>query len=227
MEKLTRSGATLRERVTEMIRREIVIGRYKPGERLNESDLAAQLDVSRPLVREALRQLEGEDLIEVVPYRGPIIAALNSTTTRQIYETRLALEVAAAGVFAESKDIAAKRRLRAAVDSIANALEVGDRDGVVRAKEVFYEALIAGGRNPVMGRYIRQLQARVSHLWSSSLSVPGRADQSQNELVAVANAILDGNPAEARAAYETYLANAAEVAIAVVDMATSEGWDVA
>src|SRR5690606_4668487 len=74
-----------------------VSGMFQPGSRLVESHLCAQLGISRPSLREALRSLEAERLIEIVPNRGPSIPALSWEEATAIYEVRELLEVEAAG----------------------------------------------------------------------------------------------------------------------------------
>ena len=68
--RVERVAAPLRHQVIESIRNAIVTGYFKPGERLLERRLCEMIGVSRTLVREALRQLESEGLIEVVAHRG-------------------------------------------------------------------------------------------------------------------------------------------------------------
>src|SRR5690349_13762377 len=89
---VVRHAATLRLQVEEKLRNAIAAGRFKPGERLVERDLCARLDVSRALIREALRQLEAEGLIVAVPHRGPVVASITVEEARQIYAVRALLE---------------------------------------------------------------------------------------------------------------------------------------
>lgn len=85
-----------RDGVIAQIRRGIVLGVLKRGDKLTELSLAGSLEVSRATVREALGQLSREGLVEVQPYRGLRVAGLDDTALRDLAQTRLALDVLAA-----------------------------------------------------------------------------------------------------------------------------------
>jgi DNA-binding GntR family transcriptional regulator len=208
---LDRPPAPLRRQLVDTLRREIVAGRWKPGERLIERELCEAFGVSRALVREAIRQLEGEDLLEVVPYRGPVVATLDATTARHLFGVRSALEGHAAATFAARHDPAAKRALKAAAAGLGAALRAADRPAIIAAKAAWYDALLAGAANPVLDAQVRQLLARMAQLWSSSLGVPGRPAAAAAEIRAIAAAIERGDAAAARAAAEAFLTSAAAI----------------
>src|SRR5512138_3023456 len=89
---IARESATLRLQVEEKLRKAIATGRFRSGERLVERELCALLGVSRPSVREALRQLEAEGLIVTIPHRGPAVATIDVHEARELYEVRALLE---------------------------------------------------------------------------------------------------------------------------------------
>jgi len=86
------SHRPLRDVVATEMRRLILDGTLKPGERLIEDRLAEQLGVSRNPVREAIRVLEAEGFLEVVARRGAFVATLSATQADDLFEVRLALE---------------------------------------------------------------------------------------------------------------------------------------
>ena len=85
-------GKTANEIVFETLRRQILHGALFPGTWLREQDLVEQLNVSRTPIREALRRLESEGLVEIVPYRGARVVALNAEDFREEDTVRAALE---------------------------------------------------------------------------------------------------------------------------------------
>ena len=87
--------ATLREIALERMRRAIISGLFEPGARLVERTLCDQLGVSRSVIREVIRHLEAEGLVEMLAKQGPIVARLEWDDARQIYEIRAALEATA------------------------------------------------------------------------------------------------------------------------------------
>src|ERR1700761_7225303 len=106
-------AAPLRREIETRLRSAITGGRFQTGERLVERELCEMLGVSRPSLREALRQLEAEELVTLVPNRGPIVSEVSIDEAREIYEVRAMLEGLAARLFvrrASNADIAALRK---------------------------------------------------------------------------------------------------------------------
>src|SRR5215212_7088024 len=95
-------AAPVRQKVVEVLRGAITAGRFAPGERLTERALCELTGVSRVSVREALRQLESEGLIEIQPNRGPMVSRLSRRDAESLYQMRGALEALAARLFAEA-----------------------------------------------------------------------------------------------------------------------------
>src|SRR5574344_2068817 len=91
----------LREVVCETLREAIISGVLRPGERLMEIQLAEELGVSRTPVREAIRKLELEGFVIMIPRRGTYVANLSIKDINDVYEIRISLDVLAAGLAAE------------------------------------------------------------------------------------------------------------------------------
>ena len=90
-----------RQQVLDGLRREIVSGRLAAGERITERSLIERFGVSRTVVREALRQIEAEGLVEIIPHRGPVVRKLKPSEAEDLYRIRGVLEGLAARLFAE------------------------------------------------------------------------------------------------------------------------------
>src|SRR5215469_13320378 len=88
--------AALRDQVVGNLRNAIINGQLAPGARLIERQMCELLGVSRTLVREALRQLEAEGWIRILPNRGPVVISMTPEEVRELYEVRSALEGIAA-----------------------------------------------------------------------------------------------------------------------------------
>ena len=88
LSKIERAPQTLRDLVQNRMRAAIIDGHFAPGERLVERPLCNQLGVSRTVIRETIRYLEAEGLVEVITNQGPIVATLNWDQARQIYDIR-------------------------------------------------------------------------------------------------------------------------------------------
>jgi DNA-binding GntR family transcriptional regulator len=98
--KVIQQAAPLRQEVVRLLREDILGQELLPGDRLTENALCDRYGVSRTVVREALRQLETENLITMRPNRGPIVAVLDEQEISAIYEVRRSLEGLAGELFA-------------------------------------------------------------------------------------------------------------------------------
>jgi len=211
-----RIAAPLRHSVTESIRSAIAAGLFKAGERLPERDLCEMTGVSRTLVREALRQLESEGLIDVVAHRGPIVARVTPEQAEGIYQVRMELEGLASQLFAERASAAQREALEAAFEDVKKSYESNEAIVRLNAKNRFYECLVEGSGNEALGTTLRMLNSRVTLLRATSLQAPGRMDASLAELQALMDALIAGDGRAARAAAARHVQRAAVAAIALL-----------
>jgi GntR family transcriptional regulator, trigonelline degradation regulator len=182
----------------------ITDGTFKPGDHMTERELCDRLKVSRPSIRETLRQLEAEGLVDIYPNRGAVVRELTRDTFVQLWEVRQALETLAAERFARSGRPEQIERFDDAIRRMDAALRSKDRKKIKIAKSEMFEAFVAGANSELLSDYVRQINVRLSFLWSSSLLVEGRGDESISELLALRSAVRAGNPDAARAAVLLY-----------------------
>jgi len=182
----------------------ITEGVFKPGDRITERELCERLKASRPSIRETLRQLEAEGLLDIYPNRGAVVRTLSVATVLEIWEIRLALETLIAERFARHGTPEQIERFENSIGHMDAALRSKDRTRIKAAKSAMFEAFASGGNNEMLAAYFRQINVRISFLWSSSLMVPGRPAESIGELQALLTAIKNRNPEAARAAVVLY-----------------------
>ncbi|MFD2239315.1 GntR family transcriptional regulator [Aureimonas populi] len=211
--KVERQAAPLRHGVTDSIRNAIALGHFRPGERMPERVLCEITGVSRTLVREALRQLESEGLVQVVPHRGPVVAKLSVKEAQDIYRVRAELEGLASELFAEAADDAAQARLREAFATLKAASVGASSLDRLRAKNAFYESLLTGSGNSALGTSLHFLNSRIMLLRAMSLQAPGRVEESIRELGALVEALVARDAAKARTLAVAHVGNAAKVAL--------------
>jgi DNA-binding transcriptional regulator YhcF (GntR family) len=108
-------AAPLRQQVVDRLRAAVIAGDLAPGQRLTERELIDRVGVSRTVIREALRQLESEGLVETVPNKGPVVRALSRAEAVDLYRIRASLEALAARLFIERAPPEAMDRLAAAL----------------------------------------------------------------------------------------------------------------
>jgi GntR family transcriptional regulator, trigonelline degradation regulator len=202
IQRIATIAAPVRSQVVEMLRAAITGGQFAPGERLIEKDLCDLMGVSRPSVREALRQVESEGLIVTIPNRGPTVSQLSVRDVASIYEVRGALEALAAQLFAAAASDEQVNELDAAVVQLEAAYKSGDIERIVAAKRVFYDVLLEGSGNSILPTLLRTMNARITQLRRVSLSSPKRAVSSRREIRAVLRAIKQRDP---EAAFKTSL----------------------
>ncbi len=209
-----RSAAPLREQVLEELREAIIAGKLSPGERLIERELNEMLQVSRTVVREALRQLQSEGLIAEDAKKGMVVRTLTESEARDLYAIRALLEGLAARLFVEHADDAQVKRLGEALERTAEAYESGDPRRVLRVKSQFYDILFAGAASEALSSMLAPLHARISRWRAMGLGHPQRSARRSKECIANLRALYaairrrDGPKAEHLMREETHLAGA-------------------
>ena len=203
----------VRVHLTQRLRTLIMDGELKPGANLIERELCERLDVSRPSLREALRQLEAEGLIDIIPNRGPMVRRIDSRSFHELWEVRLVLEPLVARRFALYGTPEQVDRLERAIRALERALRFKNVAAIKKAKRELSDAFAAGANNTALASYIQQINARLSFLWSSSLMFPERPAESISELHALLAAIRSRNPDAAQAAIVLHNENAKAIAL--------------
>jgi DNA-binding GntR family transcriptional regulator len=210
-----RIAAPLRDQVLDVVRQGILDFRLRPGQRLIERELMEQLGVSRATVREVIARLASEGLVTNIPQRGAIVTVLTAEEAADIYEMRVSLEGLAAHRFVERATPRQVKDLRAAFASYAEAAPAeGDNLERLRAKDAFYKVLFEGAASEPLTQLLTMLQSRVRLLRWTSLSVPGRPQETVKEIREIVEAIEAKDTAAAAAACARHVRNAASTALA-------------
>ena len=210
--RVDRNIKTLRELTLDKMREAIWSGHFQMGQRLVERDLCAQLDVSRTVVREALRHLESEGLVENLPHSGPAVATITANQARQIYEVRAMLEGRAARRCAESASPEDVKRLGDLNDAIQCAFRSGQHRDVILKTTAFYSALFDVAGLQIAGEVVDSLNARINQLRARTISSPGRQKQASAEMSEILTAIGNGDAELAERAAIRHIERVAELA---------------
>jgi DNA-binding GntR family transcriptional regulator len=187
---IDKAAAPLRRKVLETLRLSIVHGRLAPGSRLVERELIESLGVSRTVVREALRQLESEGLIDVVPNKGAVVRRLTPAEAKEIYTIRAVLEGLAARLFCENAAAAERAELDDALRATAEAYAEGDAETIFETKNRFYDALFRGAGSATLYDMIGALNARIWRWRALGVAHPKRSARRSRESVADLRAIV-------------------------------------
>ena len=148
---------TAQQHATEALRALIVRGDLRPGQRVNQEDLAAQLGLSVAPVREALRVLEHEGQLTYQPRRGYFVTELRFGDLQEIYALRAILEERAARQALPALDDEALERIAEAARDCVEAAEAGDVAAELAANRRFHFAILAAPGHPHVMRVIRLL----------------------------------------------------------------------
>jgi DNA-binding GntR family transcriptional regulator len=204
-------AAPLRREIETRLRSAITQGRFHAGERLVERELCEMLGVSRPSLREALRQLEAEQLVTLRPNRGPIVAEITVEEAAEIYEIRAVLEGYAARLFTRRASPAEVQHLRQTVRDLKKAERDSPSELLLDRKNKFYEVLLSGCHNRVIERVLGQLHNRIRLLRAETLA--GRTKAALAEIEKIVTAIERRNEDDTCQASTVHIERAAKFAI--------------
>lgn len=171
---------------------EILSGELSPGDRLDETKLAARFAVSRTPVREALHQLATAKLVELRPRQGAVVAAVTVQELLQMFEVMAELEAVCAGLAARRMTPDERQRLEESHKRCAALAEKGDIDAYYEENRVFHETLYAGAHNEFLENMTSSTRNRLSPYRRFQLHHPGRIRRSLQEHASVVEAIREG-----------------------------------
>lgn len=195
----------LREVVCETLREAIRTGALKPGERLMEIQLAEELGVSRTPVREAIRKLELEGYVIMMPRRGTYVASLSIRDVNEVFEIRTSLDSLASGLAAERITEEELERLKRLLALIGEYIEQNDMDKIVETDTEFHDLLYQASRNTRLVGIIFNLREQLTRFRSTSMSYPGRLKETLEEHSRIVDAIADGDVERAQKAAEDHM----------------------
>lgn len=203
----------VRQRAFENLRDAIISGQIKPGTRLIERELCEAMGISRASVREVIRQLESERLVDVQPRKGPIVSRLTLKQAREIYEVRCIFEMLLVDRFtrvATDPEIAALREI---FDQVIEAAGEKSSPRLVTLMFSFNDHMGKVVDHEVVRDILTQLNARISALRATSMAKPGRIEASVGEISEIMAAIEARDPERATRAVQTYVNNARDAAL--------------
>ena len=216
--------APIREQVASILRDAIIEMRLEPGKLLVERELCEMTQASRPSVREALRQLEAEGLVESLSGRGTIVAVTSPELATSVSEVRVELERLAVELFIKHAAPADIERFREAVEEVRAAADRGEGASVaaMRAMNRVYDVLLEGAGNPILMQMVNLLQRRVTQLRALALEQPGRTAQNVIELEAILESFTQRDVKSARSAAAFHVQQEARTALRALARAEDE-----
>jgi DNA-binding GntR family transcriptional regulator len=169
------SAHTLHQQVLEQIRSAILFGQVPVGERLREVELAARLGVSRVPVREALRQLERESLVQSSPHRGTVVMGIDEQEVDLLYHFRSELEAFAVRAVTRRPNLPEiVGRLQGLLDAMRLGARTGDVVEIAENDLEFHRTIVAGSDYRILARVWRSMDGPIRARVHRALNGPYR-----------------------------------------------------
>jgi DNA-binding GntR family transcriptional regulator len=188
------AGGPLHLEIYAEIKRGVLSGDIPPGTVLSEAELSRRWSVSRTPVREALRQLELDQLISWAPRRGATVARVTVRDLRDMVELRQALEGLAVRLAAERATDQDLHDLRAIRDGIDAAHRAGDIAGTIELDDAFHRRIALASGNRLLAAWAERILDRVRFARSMARSLPGQQEEFQKEHATILAAIASRDP---------------------------------
>ncbi len=206
----------LRDVVVESIRQAIISGQFPPGMRLMELQLAEEMGVSRTPVREAIRKMELEGLVVMIPRRGAYVADISIKDINEVYEVRTALDVLSAGLAAERIDKSEIQEMRELLAEEAALVEARDYPKIIDNDTAFHDVIYRASGNTRCMNIISNLREQITAIRGRSMPYPGRVEIMLKEHRAIFDAIAAGKVEKAQEAVRTHMENAEQTLLKVI-----------
>lgn len=194
-------------RAYQWVRTRVLDGTFPAGTMVTEGEVADAVSVSRTPVREAFLQLAAEEVLELYPKRGALVASVSATQLREVLTARLVIEPWAGAVVARRKDRSQTvKALREFTAEALAALAHDDDRAFREADREFHQCLMSAAGNHLIATFYTSLQDRQAR--GGSLAVrtdPQRAEQSMAQHTAIADAIERGDAAGAAEAVRAHI----------------------
>jgi DNA-binding GntR family transcriptional regulator len=195
----------LRDQAFLSLRKAILLGRFKPGQRLIEENLAQKMAISRTPVREALRKLELEGLVNYVPRKGVVVVGVSTEDALEIYAIRAVLEGFAAGLAAQKRTDRELRRLKMMLLEMEENIQLGKIARLHMLHTNFHTYIAKISHNPKLYQLIVSLREYVESFTDMSYFWPDRLQGLWAEHVEIVVAIREADVDRAERAARKHL----------------------
>ena len=210
----------LRDVVFETLRDAIIKQVLKPGERLMEIQLADEMGVSRTPVREAIRKLELEGLVVMVPRKGAYVAGVSMKDIHEVYEVRAALEMLAVSLAAEritDEELDALERQVLRESEAENSEGEKALDNIIYIDSTFHDIIYQAAHNQRLVQFVNILQEQLQRFRAASLSRPGRSKTALLEHKQIVEALAERNGELASKLAKEHIENAENAMISSME----------
>lgn len=199
---------SLRNKVFKYIKTQIITGQYNPGESLVESKLAEELGVSRTPIREAIRLLELEGLVETIPNKGAVVLGISPKDVEDIYAIRQLIEGLAARWAAERITTNELKELHKILDLMEFYASRQDLEEMANLDNKFHQLIFEASGSKILNLTLSNLHQYVQLARMESLKVPRRAEHTLQEHRCILESFIEKNPEKAEKALARHVRHA-------------------
>ncbi len=204
-----KSKKPLRETIYTDLKRQIISGQLPPGSRVVEIALADQLQVSRTVIREVIKQLELEGLVRITPYKGTEVARFSLKDIEEIYAIQATLEGMAADLSTAKMTEADKKDLHRIQKQLREALH--KTPGEWQKMNVrFHQFFIERCGNWRLQNLVKNQRDQFARYWRIILAIPGQRERNSSGHEKILKAIESGDSLKVRLAMEEHIHQAAK-----------------
>ena len=197
----------LRDVVFKTLRQGILTGELKPGERLMEIHLANKLGVSRTPIREAIRKLELEGLVTMIPRRGAEVAQITEKSMKDVLEVRKVLDHLSVELACDRITKEEKEQLKNACVDFEDAVRTGDFSKIAKTDVAFHDIIVAATRNMRLSQMVNNLAEQMYRYRFEYIKDSTQHKRLIEEHEEIYRGIAEGNKEQALAAIETHIDN--------------------
>lgn len=201
---------SLRGKVFTQLQNDILNGKYQPGDSLIETRLSEELGVSRTPIREAIRQLELEGLVQSIPNKGAIVKGISAQDIEDIYTIRMMIEGLAARWATEKITQEGLLELEEALDMEEFYTMKNDTEHLLKFDSKFHDIIFRASKSKPLMHTLSTFHHYVQRARNASLSSPGRAKEVLIEHRAILQAIIEGDADKAERLTTQHVRNASE-----------------
>ena len=191
------SHGSLGSKIFILLRDRILNESYQCGDKLNELTLAKELKISRTPIREALKQLELEGLVESIPTKGVYVKGFSPRDIDDMFEIRLSLEGLAVSFAIDRMDEVHLAKIKEVFELLEFYTTKGDFDKVNDFNILFHESIYQATQSTYFEQILKDIHYYVSVTSRHSIARPERLESSLSEHRAILEAIIDGDKDEA------------------------------
>jgi DNA-binding GntR family transcriptional regulator len=193
------------EQLAKAVEAEIASGAFRPGDRLDERTLAIRFGVSRTPIREVLRRLASQGIVESRPHQGAFVPTPTVSEILLTYEILGALEALAARLASRRATFSERQQLCATANECLAMAAAGDLNDYARLNLKFHEQIYEMSQNHLLGENTYRIRQKLAPFRRMTFDLPGHMKVSADEHVEIADAIARAQGDEAARLMENHL----------------------